>query len=122
MLKENPNEDQLWKRCPQGMLRDVADRSAERSRAQDSDAPNQFDRRRLLQLAAGIAITAGAGTIAYRSLYPLNAGSITCNTFLTNLKKFTQEGLDDQQLIAQMDQHRKECKSCKRHYDRAVNA
>jgi len=140
MDNQNSSQEHLWKRCPKGMLRQVADRSKEQKRVQKSPrGQNQFDRRHLLKIAAAVAVTTGAGTIAYRSMsaptsmgpigkptaapaMAMGYGGISCGTFISNLQKFIDEGLEDQELVAKMDKHLELCKGCKARYDRKQTA
>ncbi len=137
MDKNNSSQEDLWKQCPKGMLREVAVRNAERNRIQkDPGKPNKFDRRGLLKIAAAIAVTGGAGTIAYRSLFPAfkpftpvttvspggEYGGITCEMCLSNIEKYIQKGLEDHGLVAKMDKHLELCDSCRAKYDMMRNA
>jgi len=122
MDKQTSNQDQLWQACPKGMLLEVAQRSAEqRGTHKASGETNQVDRRRMLQIAAAVAVTTGAGTIAYRSLFaPASSkgyGGISCVVCRNNLHKYIEKSLEDQQLVAKMDKHLELCKNCQTKYD-----
>ena len=126
MDKHNSGQEQLWKSCPKGMLREVADRSTEQNRIRKGHTgSNQVDRRRMLQIAAAVAVTAGAGTIAYRSLFaPASSngyGGISCATCIKNFEKHIQKALEEQ-MVAKMDKHLELCKSCRMKYDRMLTA
>lgn len=131
MENNNSNQEHHWNRCPKGMLREVARRSSEQDRIEKgAGGQNHFDRRRLLQLAGAIVVTAGAGTIAYQSLFPQveqipfprahskGYGGINCHTFLANMKAHIEKGLKDQELIASMDEHLRLCEPCQEKYDK----
>ncbi len=127
MANKSPNQEQLWKRCPQGVLHRVANRTEKRNTARKGlGGSQQFDRRRMLQIAAAVAVTTGAGTLAYQSLFPRvkskGYGGISCSDFLSNLQKHIDKSLDDQQLVASMDEHLKLCKPCRARYEKMRNA
>ena len=127
MDKQKAKQDQLWQQCPKGMLLQVAARGSEQNRTRNtSGEANQFDRRRMLQIAAAVAVSAGAGTIAYRSLFPpvssKGYGGISCVTCIKHLDKYIQQALEDQQLAAQMEKHLELCKGCRAKYDMRRNA
>ena len=125
MDNTSSNQGQLWKQCPKGILRQVADRSANLNRC---DETNQFDRRKMLQIAAAVAVTAGAGTIAYHSLFnspsvkSMGYGGISCAKFISNMQKYIDEGLEDQELVACMDKHLELCKGCQARHERMLNS
>jgi hypothetical protein len=115
-------QDDLWKPCPKGMIQRVADRTVEESRVDRTvGKKNDLDRRRILQIAAAVAVTTAAGTIAYRSQFApasrKGQRGITCGTCVKNIKQYVQKTLDDQQLATKMDAHLKKCKSCRAKYE-----
>ena len=130
MDNKSSNQEQHWKQCPQGVLQRVADRTAKRESGRKSPGgSNQFDRRRMLQIAAAIVVTTGAGTVAYQSLFPRvehtpfprahsdGYGGINCREFLKNMEAYIEKGLDDQKLIAAMDEHLRLCEPCQAKYN-----
>ena len=133
MDSQNSNKERLWEQCPEGMLRNVADRRAGEHRLQQAAAEeNQFDRRQLLQLAGAVAVSVGAGTLAYRSLYPHEGPNqthpmanwtptpfdgVTCDVCIANLQNYMQKSIDEQKLVAKMDEHLKICPSCRAKLD-----
>ena len=126
MDKHNSNQEQLWKQCPKGLLLQVASVGHEKNCHQKvTSQQSQFDRRRMLQIAAAVAVSAGAGTIAYRSLFAsassMGYGGISCSVCLANLEKHIQKGLEES-LAAKMDQHLETCRTCRAKYDMMLNA
>lgn len=128
MDNNNSKQDQVWQKCPKGMIQKVADRSAEGlSRIQlGVDTTLSTDRRAMLKIAAAIVVTAGAGTIAYRSVFapvaPNTHGGLTCKSCVENLPKYMEKRLEDQRMVAKMDEHLRLCAGCRARFDQMKNA
>lgn len=115
------------------MIQQVADRrdkdrsAKELNRSQHGVGTTlSTDRRTMLKIAAAVAVTAGAGTIAYRSVFapvaPSGYGGLTCKSCVENLPKYIQKCLEDRQLVAQMDEHLRLCPGCRARFDQMKNA
>ncbi len=122
MDHHNPNHDHLWLPCPTGMIQKVADQPEGTLRNQDSVAKNGLPNRRgMLMTAAAVAVSAGVGTIAYRSLFapvdPRALGGLTCSQCREHLQKYIDKTIEDRTLIAQIDEHLKLCPKCSAKYN-----
>ena len=125
---ENPtlNKDKLWRKCPPGLLQQVVGRGKERCHKKNTSKDGAFDRRRLLQIAAAVAVTSGAGTIAYRSMFapvaPAAPTALSCTKCISLIPKYLEKSIEDQQLVAQMDKHLGFCPKCQSKLDMMQNS